>query len=175
MRNLKLDTHAARASRGAFEHHITNDFKGYPVLRYGRRPVNLFSKIIAIADSFDALTSGRSYLKDVNSASDAFRKMHFQMKSKFDPFLLKMFTNVVGIYPSGSLVLLSTEEVALVLTGNDADRTRPYVKIIGNRNGLLDTPEWVDLSQGEHQDRKILRVIDPERHGLNIKNFILQD
>jgi len=60
---MKLDINTARAARGAFEHHINNDFTGYPILHYQKRIPDLFSKIISIVDSFDALSSGRVYLK----------------------------------------------------------------------------------------------------------------
>jgi HD-GYP domain-containing protein (c-di-GMP phosphodiesterase class II) len=175
LRNMKLDTHTARAARAAFEHHICNEFQGYPVLRYKNRKINLFSRIVAIADSFDALCSGRVYLAGAGSPDEALRKMHFQMKTKFDPFLLRLFTNVIGVYPAGSLVLLSSEEIALVLTANESDRARPYVMIVGNREGLLPSPEWIDLSLPQHHDRKILRYINPQQYGLNIKDFVLKD
>ena len=63
LRGLKLDIYAARAARAAFEHHINSDFTGYPVLHYARRRQNLFSRIISVVDTFDALASGRVYLK----------------------------------------------------------------------------------------------------------------
>lgn len=172
---LKLDEHTARAARGAFEHHINDDFTGYPSLRYRRRKPDLFSRIIAIVDTFDALSSGRVYLRKSIPPDEVIHKMRSQMAIKFDPFLLKIFTNVVGIYPSGSLVLLSTNEIALVLTNNEHDLARPYVKIVGNRAGLLDNPIWVDLALPENADRKVLRMIDPSRYGLDVKNFILKD
>lgn len=175
MRSLKLDVHSARAARGAFEHHISPDNLGYPRLPDRQRPVNLFSRIISIVDNFDALTSGRIYIKEAIPHDEVLRKMHFQMHAKFDSFLLKIFTDVVGIYPAGSLVLLSTDEVALILTNSDTDRARPYVKIIGNPQGLLPEPEWADLSLPEESGRTVVRLIDPERYGLNTRELILRD
>ncbi|HUV30613.1 MAG TPA: HD domain-containing phosphohydrolase [Acidobacteriota bacterium] len=175
LRNLKLDAHTARAARGTFEHHINNDFTGYPVLHYQKRPPNLFSRIISVVDSFDALTSGRVYLKKALSPDVVFKKLRYQMKIKFDPFLLKLFNDIIGIYPAGSLVLLNTDEIALVLANNEVDRARPYVKVVGDRQGLLDTPLWVDLSQEEHAARKIIRQIDPSRYELDVTDFILSD
>ena len=99
--------------------------------------------------------------------------MRFQMTNKFDPFLLKLFNDIIGVYPAGSLILLTTEEIALVLTNNDNDPLRPYVKIVGDRNGLLGEPIWLDLSLPENADRKVVRQIDPERYGLNIRDFVL--
>ena len=175
LHNLKFDTHTARAARGAFEHHINQDFTGYPVLRHQRRRTGLFARIISIVDTFDALTSGRVYIKKQIPPDEVIRKMRYQMQSKFDPFLLKIFNDVIGIYPAGSLVLLTTEEIALVLTNNEKDLARPYVKIIGNRAGLLAEPLWVDLSAADNLERKIVRFVDPASHGLDIKDFVLTD
>jgi HD-GYP domain-containing protein (c-di-GMP phosphodiesterase class II) len=174
LRNLKIDVHTARAARGAFEHHINSDFTGYPILHYRRRIPSLFSKIISVVDSFDALTSGRVYLRKGYTPDIVFKKLRYQMKVKFDPFLLKLFNDIIGIYPAGSLVLLTTDEIALVLTNNDAEKARPYVKIVGNKSGLIDEPQWVDLSQSDQEMRKIVRQIEPERYGLDAKDFILE-
>lgn len=175
LHNLKFDAHTARAARGAFEHHINQDFTGYPALRHQKRRTSLFSRIISIVDTFDALTSGRVYIKKQIPPDEVIRKMRYQMPSKFDPFLLRIFNDVIGIYPAGSLVLLTTEEIALVLTNNEKDLARPYVKIVGNRAGLLAEPLWVDLSAADNLERKIVRFIDPASHGLDLKDFVLTD
>ncbi len=175
LRNMKLDIHTARAARVAFEHHINNDLTGYPRLRLKQVTPNLFSRIISVVDSFDALVSGRIYIKKSIPPDQVFKKMQYQMSEKFDPFLLKLFNDIVGIYPPGTLVLLNTDEIALVLTNNSHDPARPYVKIIGNRQGLLEEPIWVDLTIPEREDCKITRQIDPARYGLNARDFILED
>ncbi len=175
LRNMKLDIHTARAARGAFEHHINADFTGYPKLHYKKRTPNLFSKIISIVDSFDALVSGRVYMKKMNTPEIVITKMRNHMAVKFDPFLLDIFHRIIGVYPAGSLVLLSTDELALVLTNNDEHRDRPYVKIVGNRHGLLDETIWVDLASPEHAHRTIIRPVNPQRYGLNVRDFILDD
>ncbi|MEE8149392.1 MAG: hypothetical protein V3T75_02955, partial [candidate division Zixibacteria bacterium] len=139
------------------------------------RPTNLFSKIIAIADSFDALTSGRIYVKKPIPPDEVLKKMHYQMAVKYDPFLLKIFTNIVGIYPAGSLVLLSTEELALILTNNKDNPSKPCVKLLGDKEKLFEEPVWADLSLPEHAERNIVRMVDPARYGLQVKDFILGD
>ena len=72
-------------------------------------------------------------------------------------------------------MLLTTDEIALVLTNNEQDRSRPYVKIVGDRNGVLESPIWTDLSLGENDHRKIVRLLDPARYGLDAKDFVLAD
>ena len=175
LRNMDLNMHTARAARGAFEHHINSDFTGYPQLQYDRREPTLFSKIISIADTFDALTSGRVYIKKAIPADEVIRKMRSQMTAKFDPTLLRVFVDVVGVYPSGSLVLLSTRQLAVVLTQNETDKTRPYVKIVGDAEGLYPAPTWADLSDPQFSDSRIVRMVDPEKYGLDLQRFVLQD
>ena len=175
LRNLKLDDHTTRAARTAFEHHINRDFTGYPTLHHRRREVNLFSKIVSIVDAFDALCSGRVYMKKPFPPDQVFKKMRHQMNIKFDPFLLKLFNDIVGIYPAGSLVLLSSDELALVLTNNDTDKARPIVKVLGNREGLYDSPPWIDLSAPDRMDTHIIRSVDPARYNLDLRDFILND
>ena len=174
LRNLKFDMHTARAARGAFEHHINNDFTGYPMLCLDKRETTLFSKIISIVDTFDALSSGRVYLKKNIEPEDVIKKMQYQMKVKFDGFLLKLFNDIIGVYPVGSLVLLTTDELALVLSNNGSDKSKPYVKIVGDKNGIFDSPVWADLYSPDNHHRKIVRKVDPERFGLDIKDFILE-
>ncbi len=175
LRSLKLDVHTARAARGAFEHHVNSDFTGYPPLHHHRRQPNLFSKIISICDTFDALSSGRVYLKRSIPVDQVLKKMRYQMQIKFDPFLLRLFNDIVGVYPAGSLVLLDSEELALVLTNNDVDKARPMVKIVGNRDGLFEEPEWANLANPDQSHRNVVRIVDPDRYGLDIRDFILND
>lgn len=175
LRNMKFDVHAARAARGAFEHHINDDFTGYPRLAYAKRNTNLFSKIIALVDTFDAMTSGRVYIKKTIPIEDVLKKMQHQMINKFDGFLLQLFVDIIGSYPVGTLVLLNTDEIALVLAANEIDKSRPFVKIVGDRDGLLETALWVDLARDENKHREIMKKINPDQYGLNVKDFILDD
>jgi len=175
LRSMKLNVHTARAALVAFEHHINNDLTGYPMLHTEKAATNLFSRIVSIVDSFDALVSGRIYIKKSIPTDEVLKKMRYQMSSKFDVFLLKLFNNIVGIYPAGSLVLLNTEEIALVLANNADNHSQPYIKIIGDHTGLLDSSIWVDLSQPEHSNRTITRQIDPQRYGLELRDFVLDD
>ncbi len=175
LRNLKLDIHTARAARAAFEHHINDDFTGYPTLKNGPQPTNLFSKIVAIADTFDAMTSGRIYLKRAIPPDKVIKKMRYQMVNKFDSFLLRVFNDVIGIYPAGTLVLLSTDEIAVVVGTNELAFDRPYVRVVGDRTGLLAESRWMDLSTAEYDDVRIVRLVEAERYGLKVRDFVLSD
>jgi len=158
----------------AFEHHINEDFTGYPALT-ARRPTNLFSKIIALVDTFDALTSGRVYMKNAIPPDEVLRKMMYQMNIKFDAFLLKMFVSIIGIYPAGTLILLSTDELAVVVQNNPENLARPIVKIVGDRKGPHSEYMTVNLMLVENAERKIIRIIDPKKYNIDIKNILLSD
>jgi HD-GYP domain-containing protein (c-di-GMP phosphodiesterase class II) len=175
LRHIDHDVYAARAARSAFEHHINIDLSGYPQLVVEQRKPNLFARIISIADTFDALTSGRVYMKESITPAEAMRRMHGQTGRKYDPLLLKLFVDMIGIYPPGSMVLLSTREVALIVSHSKDDMARPFVRIIGNNKGLLEIPEWVDLSHPDNARRQIVRIIDPRKHGLRASDYILSD
>ena len=136
-RSFPIDRYTARAVLVAFEHHKNLDGTGYPYINR-TRPINLFSRIVAICDYFDALTSGRSYRKKTVPVDEVIMQMMKLSGVKFDPHLLKVMINIVGIYPSGSLLLLDTGELALVTANNPDDIFRPEVKIIADTQGRKD-------------------------------------
>ena len=173
LRNFPIDRYSIRGAIGAFEHHINLDNSGYPA-RVNPKPLNLFSRIITIADTFDALTSGRVYITEKISPVEIIRKMLYQIVGKYDPFLLKVFVNAVGLFPPGSLILLDTDEIALVERANPDAPALPVVRIVGDRNGLRSTPTLVDLSQVDPSPT-IVRWLDADEIGVNLADLILND
>ncbi|MDP3540996.1 MAG: HD domain-containing protein [Elusimicrobiota bacterium] len=91
-----LDSSLARAISIAFEHHLAFDGSGYPRLQPPRRQ-ELFSRICALADAFDAMTSGRVYAKRAMSPDEALRRMAQGAGTAFDPFLFRVFIGAVGV------------------------------------------------------------------------------
>lgn len=171
---MRLDGHSARAMAAAYEHHINPDGTGYPP-RSEPRQTNLYSRIIAIADTFDAMTSGRVYIKHAMSHDEVLRKMTYQMAAKFDSFLLKLFVNIIGIYPIGSLVLLSDRSLGIVTKTNQAELSRPEIRLIADRNGRKAVPEWFDLADPANRSVDVARCLDPDQYGVNVTKYILSD
>ena len=101
--------------------------------------------------------------------------MMYQMTVKFDAFLLKMFVNIIGIYPAGTLVLLTSEELAMVTQNNQDNLSRPQVKIIGDRSGPKKEFIAIDLSQAEHAGIGIQKIIDPGKHNIDLKTILQMD
>jgi HD-GYP domain-containing protein (c-di-GMP phosphodiesterase class II) len=173
-KTLHLNSHMARAMSAAYEHHVNPDNTGYPILP-DPRPTSLFSRIISIADNFDALTSGRVYIKEEIPATEVMRKMMYQMSVKFDTFLLKLFVNIIGIYPVGSLVLLSDNSFGIVTRANLVENSRPELRLIADNTGPLSPPQWCDLADSANRAIDIIRVIDPNKYNIDLTGYILSD
>lgn len=106
-------TRKAQLVLPAFEHHMKFDHSGYP--KPSHWDISLFGRIIAIADVFDAITSPRVYRKTSLSPHLAIGYMMEKAGKDFDPILLKVFINVLGVYPPGTVVELDNDEIGLVV------------------------------------------------------------
>ena len=155
----------ARTAAAAFEHHLNFDGSGYPALATPWKQT-LSSRVIAVADCYDAMTSARVYRRQPLAPPDVLRYMLSKSGTFFEPTLLKYFITCVGIIPIGTLVLLDGGELATVLRPPaDKDHAeRPVVRIIAGADGTrLDPAPEVDLREktaaGDYA-RSIVRLID---------------
>lgn len=170
-----LDRFSTRAMVVAFEHHLKLDLSGYPQLSF-KKDLNLCSRIVTIADVYDSMTSGRVYTKTPLTPDEALRKMLEDEGRTFDPVLLKVFINMLGIYPAGSVVILDTGEVGVVMKANPTELSRPEAAIIADKTGKKEKIETVDLTRideitGKYK-RTILKVIDPRQYKLDIARYV---
>lgn len=130
----------------AFEHHIQRHGTGYPQVD-GRWELNLYSLMVTIADVYDALTTERPYRPPL-SPERALEMMHESQREQFDDRLLGRFTDMLGKYPAGTLVRLSSGDLAIVSRSNPADASRPCVHvIIGEGERRLLGRDEIDLAQ----------------------------
>jgi hypothetical protein len=123
---------------------------------------HLLSRIIEIASHFDIWTQGMEG-REALTADLALHNLMAQMGTYYDPTLAKLFINVVGVYPVGSTVELSTGERALVIKSpimeldqRLSNATRPTVKTQGTNTRIMD------LSAADHFGVKIVRIVPKE-------------
>lgn len=164
-----------RTMLAAYEHHMKIDQTGYPKSMRERSPT-LFSRIVAIADGFDAATTRRSYQANPWLPDAVLREMRDNPKRGFDPLLVKAFISMTGFYPVGSLVVLDTFELAVVTEANAEAPHRPTVKIIYDDLGHpMMPPRNFDLSESDpatgEAKKAIIKTADPESYGINIKDY----
>jgi HD-GYP domain-containing protein (c-di-GMP phosphodiesterase class II) len=158
-----------RAMVTAYEHHLNIDLSGYPRIRR-RRGQNLFSRVVAICDCFDAMTAHRSYQKDPFTPYEALHYMTTRLGDRFDNTLFKVFIRTVGIYPPGTVVRLSTGEIAVVVFPSTEDLTAPVVKLLRDAEGLTVPPERVDLYAQPARGRRrvIVDALKPGAVGVEV-------
>jgi len=162
----------------AMEHHIKEDFSGYPHFKI-KQDINLYSRIVKVCDFFDAITTKRVYRKKVFTRAEALSLMLDQIGTEFNPIILKAFVQMMGVFPIGSVVLLSTGEVGLVTGVNQEMKflMRPKVKIIAEADGNKIDGEIVDLTEIDAVSKKyrrtIVKEINPDEYGLQVADYFL--
>lgn len=161
----------------AYEHHMKGSGAGYPLNRRSRR-IGLFSRIVAVADGFDAGTSVRSYQYQPWPPDSVLKEMRDNPKRGYDPLLVKALITATGVFPVGTLVILDTMEMAVVAQVNtDPDKLHlPRVKVISDEMGIpLDESVWLDLSQqpAGGPTRTILKTTDPQKYGIQVSDYLI--
>ncbi len=117
-----------RAIEVAKYHHERHDGNGYPEGLEGTA-IPVFARIAAIVDCYDAITSDRSYRRAISS-HEAIKQMYEWGNIDFQLELIEQFIQCLGIYPTGSLVELSTGQVGVILSQNRVRRLRPKIMLI---------------------------------------------
>jgi HD-GYP domain-containing protein (c-di-GMP phosphodiesterase class II) len=167
-----------RAMTVCHEHHMKIDLTGYPKAIRPRQ-VSLLSKIVSIADGYDAATSRRVYKTEALAPSDVLEEMRDNPRRGLDPILVKAFINLLGIYPVGTIVVLDTFELAVVSASNPNPEalSRPIVKIISDAQGnRISPPLVVDLAvpeAGGQYARTIIKTADPDRYGITPGDYLI--
>lgn len=167
----QVDETTARASTAVFEHHISYDGSGYPELPNRRTP-SLYARIVSVADTYNAMTSGRVYHQKKILPDEVVTNMVNRVGKDFDPILLKIFINALGVYPVGTVVTMSNNEIGIVSKNNAANPEKPKVKVIGDRNGLFDesSVKVIDLSQ--EPGISITRMVDGEEYNIDNAQYL---
>jgi HD-GYP domain-containing protein (c-di-GMP phosphodiesterase class II) len=109
-------------------HHERHDGSGY-LHGLSGNDIPLTGRMLGIIDTYDAMTSDRPYRAAI-SRHHALRQIYAARDSLFQAELVEQFQVCLGVYPTGSLVELSTGEVAIVMAQNHARRLRPRVAIL---------------------------------------------
>jgi HD-GYP domain-containing protein (c-di-GMP phosphodiesterase class II) len=167
-----------RAINVAMEHHVKEDLTGYPKYQK-KRHVNLYSKIVKICDFYDALTTKRPYRDKVFTRDETLNMMLEKSGTEFDPIILKVFANMMGQYPVGTLVLLNTGEIGIVIEANPelSLLLLPKVKIIADKNGNKIDGDILDLAhqdpKKDDHDRTIVKSLNPEKYKIQVSDYFI--
>jgi HD-GYP domain-containing protein (c-di-GMP phosphodiesterase class II) len=163
----------------AHEHHMKTDLTGYPK-SIRPRTLGIFSKIVAVADGFDAATTRRSYQTIPIEPDQVLKEMWDNPKRGYDIVLVKALINLIGIYPVGTCVIFDTLEVGIVAAPNPEGQQlhRPLVRLaIDIDGGTVPPPgQLVNLAEQDESGafrRSIVKVTNPGRYGLTVGDYFV--
>lgn len=145
------------ASYVALTHHEKFNGEGYPLGLKGKA-IHEFSRIVSIADVFDAMTSKRVYRKRINISEAAEYLISFG-NHYFDYDIVKAMIEHISVFPLGTYVMLSTGETAIVVDNNKKYPNRPVVRLIKDPAGT-DYKIFNELDLTSHNSIVITEVLD---------------
>lgn len=160
MRQHPLDGHRLLVAGGvqnavvleiALHHHEKMDGSGYPNRLAGEN-IALMSRMGAVCDVYDAISSDRPYKRGWDPAESLKRMASWQ--GHFDPAVFQAFVRRLGIYPVGSLVRLESQKLAVVIEQTPDALLKPKVRVFYSaklRSRVL--VQDIDLSRPDCQDR----------------------
>ena len=150
-------------------------------LHRGRTPVRIpptlhpFAMIVRICEEYDTLTSALDD-RDAMPPDQALKQMIESPPGRYDPLILTAFVNMMGLFPTGTVVSLSTGEVAVVVHPNPERPKRPLVAVVLGPNGEPVDGEMLDLAEKGPQGTypsTITGSLDPKELGINVPDYLL--
>ena len=152
-------------------HHERHDGSGYPFGLSGDS-IPVFARIAAIVDCYDAITSHRSYARAL-PPSVAIKKIYEWKDIDFQAELVEEFIQAIGIYPAGTLVELSSGEIAVVAAEYRTRRLRPKVMVLLDADKKpLEGMKMIDLlsvkTMDDGEPLEIVNSLEPDAFGIDM-------
>ncbi len=153
----------------SLQHHEQYDGRGYPRGIKGHE-IDEYAKIAAIADSYEAQISNRSYRKK-QFFYHAMRNLLSSGVNKFDPVILKVFLSRMSVYPIGSLVRLNDESIGVVIGSVAQKPLRPIVKLVFDSTGKrIQETRIINLL--EEISLFVTKALNEEEAGVNFLDVL---
>ena len=152
----------------AHQHHERLNGTGYPRgLRVN--DLGLYTRIVAIADTYDAITSDRVYGKGRPNL-EAYQILRAASGSHYDETLVAKFLDTIGVYPPGTAVQLRNGQFGIVVRRNPAYPLRPLVLLVKDSKQRPIEPRYIDTAESKpafHVSR-VIRALD---HDIDVQMF----
>ena len=159
-------------------HHERRNGKGYPSHLDGEE-INNMTRIVAIVDVYDAITSDRCY-HDAITPYDALKNMYEWVNEDFDKEMIEQFIKCLGIYPIGCVVELNMGHVGIVVSASEKSKLRPIVMLVLNsKREKFPAPKLINLSHPKWrsgaQKLEVKRILSKNEYNFNINNIIMNE
>ena len=160
----------------ALTHHERFDGSGYPNGLLGAH-IPVYGRMAAIIDCYDAMTSKRPF-STAKSPYAALQNIYNWRGSAFQPELVEQFLQCMGVYPTGSIVEMTSGEVGIVLSQNLTQRMRPKIMLLLDADKAhFSVYKTIDLANvfedQEGYPLNILRGLDPGSFGIDPTEYYL--
>jgi HD-GYP domain-containing protein (c-di-GMP phosphodiesterase class II) len=162
--------------QGISQHHERENGSGYPAGLF-KDEIGLFGRMAGIVDTFAALTNPRSYAKTI-PAYEALQTLSNFNQGLYPASMVEQFIQAIGVFPVGSMVELSTSEVAIVVGHSKVRRLKPRVLIISDaeKRPALEATTLDLMYQSVEAGSTpitILRGLPTGAYGLDVREYYL--
>lgn len=169
----KMEGTNQQITNAVLGHHIRYNRKGYP--EWAReRDFGLMTEMVAVADSYDAMTTLRSYNAPFTpkGAVDTLARL---AGTQLDGELVRKFVDMMGKYPVGTLVRLDTNEIAVVVKPNPSDSEAPEVKVVIDNDGRkLENCRREKLRKEDgSRYARIVATVDPLLKNIDVARYVV--
>jgi len=172
-RGFKIATQSNDLPRGAaqaiLQHHEHINGRGYP-RGINDSMIHEYGQIVAVADVFDALITDRPYRRGFSNY-EAVKILQGETGTHLSKRFVDALLRHVNLYPPGTAVILSNEDLAIVTQENPADRNRPRLKLMFNAKGkAYEMDNVMDLAN--HKDIFVTKVLGAEEAETHLIKFM---
>ena len=157
--------------RVCLEHHMNFDQTGYPDIdaEWGQATL---SRIVAVADCFDAITAHRVYHRRPRSPFEGLQYLFGPARVMFDPATLYALARTVGLYPPGTVMVTASGHLVLSLSPNPNDLRRPNCRVLARPDGSLEPEENAETWHPMPPHEQVVRVVRPEEVSVNTSEML---
>ncbi len=167
--NITKDTNTlpAEALAVILHHHETQDGKGYPKGLRGEQ-IHKLAKVVHIADAYDLYCNMSDPDKSL-SPYEAISYMFAKEKDKYDADMLSTFITSLGVYPPGTVVELSNDNIGQVVSINASDLLKPNI-FLYNQN--IPKKEAIIIDLREEEGLTVVKSIRPSQLPRKIVDYL---
>jgi len=154
----------------ALTHHERYDGSGYPNGLKGMQ-IPAYGRMASIIDCYDVMTTTTPY-RDAISEHKALQNIYNSRDKLFQQELVEQFMQCMGVYPTGSLVELSSGAVGAILSQNTQQKLKPKIILLLDENKRPYKKRRIfDLTKQEKTPLHILKSLENNAYGVDVRQI----